>query len=810
MAIDALRSRAAAAFAGALTLLACVLSSPAFTQIAAEATPAAPTLRLPPGIRPTRYTVTLTIVPGAAKAPGEVSIDIDVDRPQSVVWLNAVSITVSRVRLDGAEVHPRMLTGDDQFLGLAFDGPLTAGSHRLVLTYVADQIRNSSRGIFTLQDNGAWYTMTQFEPVTARRAFPCFDEPAFKVPWQLALRVPRDLTAVANSVVQAEQPLPDGMKLVEFAETKPLPSYLVAFAVGPWQSVDLGGVGRGPTPMRVIAGRGHREATRFAAHALPQIFAREERWFDIAYPFAKLDQIAIPLGVRFAMENAGLITYGAPLLLQPRAATPAFRHGLASVAAHEMAHQWFGNLVTTAWWDDTWLNEAFATWFADKMVDDWQPSYEHGAGRVQERAYAIEADTLSSARSIRQPITTRGDIFNAFDSITYSKGASVIGMFEGWLGEEDFRRGVRRYLDDHRHGNASAADFLNALSTATAKPVASAFETFLDQNGVPEVGVDLDCSARPARLALSQRAHAALGAVPDSRHWDIPVCVRYGDASSTREACMLLTKPRATLELAGACPTFVFANAGARGYYVPAYDSTLLARLAAQRDALTAPELTSLVYDLRPLLRAGAIDVTQLLDWIRASANTRERHVVAAAIDVAAFVRDNLIPEDEAGRFAAFVRTVFGPGARALGFVPKAGETDDDQLLRRALLRFAGPDDPLLARRARRLAYAWLRDRSAVDPGLADTVLLVAARTGDRALFDAMMREAHAASDRLDRRNLMIALLSFREPALAQRALGLLLDTRIVIRDSSTALSLAEYLSPPTRERHDYIVAHVR
>ena len=263
---------------------------------------------------------------------------------------------------------------------LAFEPALPAGRHHLTLAFEAEQSRNSTRGIFALQDGDAWYAMTQFEPDSARRAFPCFDEPGFKVPWQLTLRVPRPQVALSNTPIVAQTDLADGMKAVRFAETRPLPSYLVAFAVGRWQPVDLGRVGMKPTPMGIVAPQGRAADASFVARAYPQIFALLENWFGIPYPYEKLDQIAIPLTVAFAMENVGMITYGATnLLAKPDAATPRFRHGAANIGAHEMAHQWFGNLVTTQWWDDIWLNEAFATWFAAKMVDQWQPDYERGA-----------------------------------------------------------------------------------------------------------------------------------------------------------------------------------------------------------------------------------------------------------------------------------------------------------------------------------------------------------------------------------------------------------------------------------------------
>ncbi|HJU23853.1 MAG TPA: M1 family aminopeptidase, partial [Casimicrobiaceae bacterium] len=765
-------------------------------------------LRLPSDARPTHYALSLAIVPGAASAQGEIAIDVALDVAHRILWLNAVELAISRVTVDGAPRLAHLLTGGDQFVGLAFDPPLPAGEHRIALAFEAKQNRDSARGIFTLDDNGASYTMTQFESTSARRAFPCFDEPGFKVPWEITLRIPRNLSAISNTPIVSETPSADRMKVVRFGQTTPLPSYLIAFAVGPWDIVNAGRVGESRKPVRVIAGQRHRRDLAFAIRTLPELLAREEEWFGIGYPYAKLDHAAIPLTVRFAMENAGLITYGAPILIAPGSASAAYRHTLVNVAAHEIAHQWFGDLVTMAWWDDIWLNEAFATWFADKTVDAWNPAYEHGAGGVRARANAIEADSLSSARSIRQPIATRGDIYNAFDSITYQKGATVIGMFEGWLGQETFRRGVRAYLEQHRDGNASADDFLRALAASTPLPVAPAFRTFLDQNGVPEVAMKLDCAAARPRLELIQRRYAPYGATPSAQTWNIPVCVRYGSENETREACTLLVDREATMDLGNACPTFVFANAGGRGYYVASYDASMRPMLATQEARLTPAEHATFVYDLRPGLRAGEMDAASVLDAIRAAATSPDRAVLAAALDLATFVRDEAIGEGAREDFAAFVRETFGPRARAIGFTPRHGESDDDRLVRRALLRFAGADVRSLAREARSLAQRWLRDRAAVDPGIADTVLLVAAESGDRSLFDAMERSLRETRDRLDRRNLMIALFSFRDPMLASRAYALLLDPHIDVREAMTALGLAAYASPPPRPRYDFIAGH--
>ncbi|HEX8013385.1 MAG TPA: M1 family metallopeptidase [Casimicrobiaceae bacterium] len=799
-----------AALAAVASACATSASSDAATPVPAGAEYAPPALRLPAGARPVRYELTLTVIPGEAKVQGEIAIDVELDRPHPVLWLNADEVTVARASVSTAASAVSVLPPADQFVGLAFEPPLPAGKHRLRLVFEAPQIQNATRGIFALKDRGAWYAMTQFEALSARRAFPCFDEPGFKVPWQLTLRVPRELAALSNTPVVSETDIGSGLKAVRFAETRPLPSYLIAFAVGPWQTLDLGRFGMNPTPMRIIVPRGRLADAAFVSRAYPQLFERLERWFGIAYPYAKLDQIAIPLGVGFAMENAGLITYGATgLLAKPGEATPRFRHSSAAVGAHEMSHQWVGNLVTTAWWDDIWLNEAFATWMTAKIVDEWQPRYEGGAARSAERAEAIAEDMLASARRIREPIGSRGDIFNAFDSITYQKGAAVLDMFEGWIGKEPFQRGVRRYLEERRDGNATADDFLRALGAASARPVAPAFSTFLDQNGVPQVEVALQCSAAGAQLALSQHRLAPLGSQGGTdQRWQVPVCARYRVGAKTREACTLLADESATLALGASCPKFVMANAGGRGYYVADYRGDLLAKLAANRDALSPPEYAGLLYDLRALVQAGRLSGAQALEWVRVAGNARDRHVVEAALELARFVRDTLVGEPERARFAAFVREVFGERARSLGYAPRRNESDDEELLRRSLVRFVGPEDAKLAADARRLAMAWIGDRKAVDPGMVDSVLLIAAQTGDARIFDAFSAAAKATTDPLERRNLMVALLSFGDPALARRAMGMLLDPEFDIRESMTALRLSQRSIAPRREAHAFIAAN--
>ncbi|MFD2271936.1 M1 family metallopeptidase [Undibacterium arcticum] len=312
------------------------------------------------------------------------------------------------------------------------------------------------------KDGDHWYVYSQFESTSARRAFPCFDEPQWKTPWTLALTVKRDHVAVTNMPSISEENVGTDMKRIRFAPTLPLPSYLIALGVGPFDVVDGGTAGMNKTALRYITPKGRAAEAAYAAKVTPEILHLLEDYFGRPYPYAKLDSMAIPITVNFgAMENAGLITYRSNILLHPadREDERAQRR-YVSIAAHEMAHQWFGDLVTMAWWNDLWLNESFATWMSRKVTEKFNPAWDAQAQREDERINAIHTDRLASTRQIRQTIAKPDDLANAFDGITYDKGGAVLSMFESWLGEQRFRDGVRHYLKQHEHGNATAEDFL--------------------------------------------------------------------------------------------------------------------------------------------------------------------------------------------------------------------------------------------------------------------------------------------------------------------------------------------------------------
>jgi alanyl aminopeptidase len=744
-------------------------------------------LRLPTSVRPLKQSAELTLVPDKDTFQGRIDFDLDVRESRDVIWLNSSDVKISSATLNDqpAEVVP----GTKAVVGIAPANTLQPGTARLHIEYEGRVNRNSSAGVFQLSDGGNWYIYTQFEPTDARRAFPCFDEPSFKSPWQISLRVPAGMMALSNTPEISSTPEANGMKLVRFAQTRPLPSYLVAFAAGPFEAVDAGRSPRKKAPLRIIVPRGHAGEAGFTKEAIPEILGLLENYFGIPYPYEKLDSIVMPIS-NFAMENVGLITYGQSLLLsKPDEDTLNRRRGCANVVAHEMAHQWFGDLVTTAWWDDIWLNEAFATWMADKIVEEWKPDWHADIDRIEERLYAMHLDSLVTARRIRQPIESDNDIANAFDGITYQKGASVIRMFEQYVGPDRFRRGVQGYLKQYADKNATANEFLASVSTGAGRDIAPAFSTFLDQPGVPAISAELKCGEGAPQLSLAQKRSLPIGSTGSANElWSVPVCVEYGAGGNERSECTMLSQRSGLVSLKSkTCPAWVLLDKGEDGYYRVVYQGDLLARLLDKgRDRLTAPEKRGILGDVRALVQTGDIKADQALKIVPQFANDPAPQVVLAASGIAWMLSENELPAELVTRRAKFIRSVFGARAEKLGWSRKEGESDDDILLRQSLVPFVARQghDQRLIDEAGKLARQWLETRKGVDPNMLGGVLSTAADFGDRALFDQMLAAAKKSQDPHVRETLINALGSFRSPDLARVAMNLVLEKTFDIRES--------------------------
>jgi len=763
-----------------------------------------PKLRLDGSVRPLRYAVDLTIVPDRDTFHGSVDIDVDVRTPSTIIWLNAIGLAVQDASFrpeSGAALAAKTVPGGDQFTGFSFDREVS-GHGTLHIAYQGKISRNSSAGIFQLKEDRDWYVYSQFEPTDARRAFPCFDEPGFKVPWQMTLHVPKDDMALSNTPVQSESGEPNGMKMVRFKASPPLPSYLVALAVGRFDAVDAGHVGA--TPLRVIVPRGKSAEAAYAVTAIPHLLKLLEDYFGVPFPYEKLDSVVMPIS-DFAMENAGLITYAeSSLLADPAHETINHKRELAGLCAHEMSHQWFGDLVTTAWWSDTWLNEGFATWMERKIPGEWQPDWHLDVAKVNARLGAMRQDELASARSILQPIASNDDIANAFDEITYEKGAAVIEMFERWIGPEKFRSGVQLYLKQHAWGNATARAFESAMSSAAGKDVAPIFSSFLDQPGVPEVSVALKCGTKPA-LELAQKRSLPLGSQADPQTWQIPVCVAYEAGGVVHHQCAVLADAKADVELAEAqtCPSWVLSNDGETGYYQVAYQGDLLKKVLGDGAShLNVAERVGVLGDVDLLVGGGEIPAGVALALVPQFSKDPAPQVVQAAANIARLLKSESVPGDLREKGSRFIRQQFGEKAMALGWLAKPGDSDDARFLRQKLVPFVASigEQKDLVQEAGKLARGWLKNREGVTPEMLGPLLQVAAEFGDRDLFNLLRKAAVQERDHALREELLDALGSFRNPELAAASMDLLLSKDFDSRESFYPLLFGPLAYAETRD----------
>ena len=767
-----------------------------------------PQFRLPSYAAPVHYSVDLSVAPDQDTFQGTVDIDLTLKQPTPVLWLNAEKITVKEATLTvgGQSVTAKVLPQPKDLMGFAFDHPVAPGAAKLHVVYQGEISRKDMQGIFQVKDGDQWYIYSQFENIGARRAFPCFDEPGYKVPWQVTLHVPKDDGAYSNTPPLADTTGADGTKTVKFAETKPLPSYLVAIAVGPMEIVDAGHAGARNTAIRIIVPRGHTAEAQFVASTTPDIVNLLEKYFGIPYPYEKLDEVAIPLA-GYAMEHPGLVTYGSGFFLMKSDQAPlSLKRGVTSVIAHELAHQWFGDLVTTAWWDDIWLNEGFASWMANKIVNQYHPEWKMNIGELNSYQHAMDTDALVSSRKVRQPILSDDDIANAFDGITYDKGSALLNMFEMYMGPDKFQAGVRSYLKKYSWGNATSADFLNSIAGADPA-IAKAFSTFLDQPGVPLITAKLSCASGP-EMQLSQQRFLPRGSQGSSEQlWNVPVCVKYPSGSADDRQCMLMTSKTATMKLkAKSCPAWTYDNAGQSGYYRVLYDGDMLTSLLKDEKTLSVPEHVGLIGDLAALSN-GYIPLGQALALVPKFTSDPSRQVITKTLSIAGGLEDHLVPDDLKPNYHRYLSDLYKPRAQQLGWQNKPTDDDDARLLRPTLMNVMAnqAEDPEFIEQAKKLASAWFDDHKAVDRNMLDVVMTTAAAHGDRAFFDRLRDAARKATDEETQRTLLNALGSFRDPEIAKLALSTITGNDFDIRVSVFMLFSASAW-PGTRDiAYDFV-----
>jgi puromycin-sensitive aminopeptidase len=750
--------------------------------------------RLPLHVRPTAYDAILSVDLEGRRFAGTMRIDLALSEPTPEIVLHAAELDVARARvrtgandLDATEI---VAAPASETVVLRFATPVPLGAAALEIGW-AGRMTEGLRGLYPA---GEGIAATQFEAADARRVFPCFDEPGFKATWRLAVEAPQGVTVLSNGAPIVEEDL-GTRRRVRFAETPPLPTYLVALVLGRIEShpsISVRGV-----PVRTFAQPAKLPLTAFGQDVAVEVLPRLEDYFGVPYAFGKLDQVGLPEFEAGAMENAALVTYReVALLLDPQTASLAQKKRVAEVVTHELAHQWFGNWVTMAWWDDLWLNEAFATWMAFKIVDQWNPAWRVWLEFDQGKAAAMHLDALRSTHPVRAEIRNVAEAGEAFDLITYEKGGAVLRMIEGYLGEERFRDGIRRYMRRHAKGNAVADDLWRALGEASREPVVDLANAWIGAPGFPVIQVE-----RSGRmLRLEQRRFLSDPSAPSPRAatgggaeagdvWPVPLVVRYREGDRVTEQRVLLRERTAEVLLEGTAPDFVCANAGATGFYRVAYDAAALSALVRNLPHLATAERIALLSDEWALVRAGAREVGSFLDLCAGFEREEDHAVLDELVGRLAAVEHRLVADEDRPALQAFVAALLGPHLAATGWDPAPNETDGTRLRRAAAVRALG----LVAREPRTIAEArarldrWIAgERGALEPNLNDAAVTMAARSGDAVRFEAFRALFRKETDPAFRRRWLLALASFEDPALAARGVELAFGDEVPLQDTAS------------------------
>jgi cytosol alanyl aminopeptidase len=693
-------------------------------------------------VTPRAYRLELAIDPSAIGFTGTVTIDLDVAARTSAIWLDSRDLTIDSARLTtssatGATMHDLAVIPDspDGRLGLSLPRAIDPGEARLELTFSGDY--RTDDGVFAQTYRAHTYVFSDFEPIDARRGFPCFDEPRWKTPWTISLLVPEGMTALSNAPAIATTEVRGGLARVEFATTPPLPSYLVAIAVGPFDVVAAEG---GPVPTRIVVPSGRGAAAAQAASFAPELLETAAAFVDRPVPFDKLDIVAVP---RFggAMENPGLFTVAADILLDGRGDKDDRR--LALVIAHEVAHLWFGDSVTLGDWRDLWINEGLASWMADEVLARWRPGWATRRDELRSRDEAMREDDLPGAHPLRPERLESPRAL--FDVLTYQKSAAVLHMIEGWVGEEKFVEALRGYLDRHGGATATSADVIAALDPLDPD-LATVLESFLAAPGVPHLEATVSCRGG-AKLELRHRGATHGDEAPA---WKTPACVRWHDGEHTHRACTVVAGAT-ELGLGDRCPTWVAPNAGGDGYYRWSLTGAPLAALIGG-DGASDRERLDATAAIRGALGDG-VALRDLASALSAAVRTGIPEVVEAALREYELLIEQLAPAGARKAIGAHLRAALAPSLRRLGTAPRRGEPADDRRLRVIVLTAAGTlagDDKVIAW-AKKTAKKWLRDhrKGPRAAELLEPALLVAAAHADDKLAALLVATAEGALDQI-------------------------------------------------------------
>jgi alanyl aminopeptidase len=752
---------------------------------------AVPVGRLGDTVTPVHYRLELRIDPTQESFSGNVSIDATINEPVDSFWLHGNGFDVDEIFLTDANGNRVAASYEQKHeSGVSVVSPdqtLGAGAVTLDISF-RRPFETGTNGLFKAMKGEDAYAATQFEAIDARKAFPGFDEPAFKVPFDLTLVTRADHVAITTTPEIANEALDDDYVRRVFATTRPMPTYLLAFAVGPYDLVDYGtipanSIRKREIPLRAIAARGLGDRLNYALENTDGILTVLEQYFGMPYPYQKLDLIAVPGGFGGAMENIGAITYNEFLLLMDENSPISQRRIYTAVHAHEIGHMWFGNLVTPEWWNDIWLNEAFASWIMFKAADAYWPDGEFDRETQKRALDAMNNDSLAAARQIREPVDHNHSISDAFDSITYQKGGGVLAMLERYVGEDAFQAGVRLHMKRHADETATAEDFIASVAEGSDRAeIEAAFRSYIEQPGVPLLSSRLDC-ADPANplLIVSQERYAPLGSAieADSSQWHVPMCIRHSSPTGDKSQCALLSESEQAIALdANSCPASVHPNADGAGYYRFAFDDAGWQRLIGEVPDMAPAEALALGDSLHAAFRAGKVSAGTYIAGMAALVDHETWDVSDAATSHLESITNILDVEQLPDVEQAF-RDIVNPRFARL---PNAGDAGTE-LLRERMQRFLvviakeqAMREPLARQAVARIGLDGEPDPSAAPSGELETILSIGVQDIGEPFFDLLLEQAQMNQDPAFRTAARGALARVEGPALVRKLQAALLE----------------------------------
>ena len=784
--------------------------------LAASAPPLYAVTRLPQNAIPFHYAITITPDLAGESFAGEETIDVDIREPLDSITLHAVDLTLEEVTVESRGTKLTPTTNYDaasEMVTMKLPETLQPGSAVIRIVF-SGHLNQQLSGLYLSRTARRKYAVTQFEARSARKAFPCFDEPAMKATYDITLVVDRNDTAISNGAIIADTPMGEAKHALRFATTRKMSTYLVAMLIGDFQCIEGSADG---VPIRVCTTPGLQQLGHFALDAAKASVTFFDRYYGINYPFGKLDLIGIPDFAAGAMENAGAITFReTDLLVDEKSASILTEKRVAEVVSHEIAHQWFGDLVTMTWWDDIWLNEGFATFMSTKPTEAWKPEWRVDLDKPAATDEALNIDSQRSTQPIRTPANAEGSGFSNA-GIIYGKTAAVLRMVEEWIGPDAFRDAIRVYLKKYSWGNAAAEDFWSTMKASSQQPIDAVLESFIDLTGAPLLHVAESCDTIGRRLTITQERALPRGQSAAAESWTIPICAHVVGAK-TNEPCRVVTRAEETLLLrdvvgearnvvgetsrsdaAESCSRPLFLSRNGTGYFLVDYAKSQRDALRDHLSELTPAERISYHGNEWLLVKGLRRDAGEYLALLRAMPRRPDRPLTTAVTDNLGWLDQRLVDDHNRAAWQAYVHQVVS-GQAPVAWDAPAGESPEARITRAAVLWTLGKidNDAEVIAGARKVADQYLKNPSSVDAVIAERALRLSAIHGDQEFYERVLNQLTKAPTPELANRYRNVLTYFRDPKIIPAVIDYIYSDRVRTQDLPVVTSVM-FNDPATR-----------